>query len=105
MFFELRQYKTRPGKRDAWIKIMEEKIIPFHVSNGVVVSGSFTGRDDSDTYIWLRRFDSQEQRDTFTKTIAESEYWQKEVVPSFKMLDREAMVVTALEPTALSVIN
>ena len=106
MFFELRQYKTRPGKRDAWVKTMEEKIIPFHASNGVVVSGSFTGRDDDDTYIWLRRFDSQEQKEAFAKTIAESDYWKNEVVPDIQeMLDREAMVVTALEATGLSVIN
>ena len=58
MFFELRQYKTKPGMRDAWVKTMEEKILPFHASKGVVVSGSFTGRDDDNTYVWLRRFDS-----------------------------------------------
>ena len=106
MFFELRQYKTKPGQRDAWVKTMEEKILPFHAANGVVVSGSFTGRDDGDTYVWLRRFDSQEQKEAFAKTIAESDYWKNEVVPDIQaMLDREAMVVTALEATALSVIN
>ena len=73
---------------------------------GVVVSGSFTGRDDDNTYVWLRRFDSQEQKETFAKTIAESDYWKNEVVPDIQaMLDREAMVVTALEATGLSVIN
>ena len=81
MFFELRQYKTKPGMRDAWVKTMEEKILPFHASKGVVVSGSFTGRDDDNTYVWLRRFDSQEQKETFAKTIAESDYWKNEVVP------------------------
>ncbi len=106
MFFELRQYKTKPGMRDAWVKTMEEKILPFHASKGVVVSGSFTGRDDDNTYVWLRRFDSTEQKDAFAKTIAESDYWKNEVVPDIQaMLDREAMVVTALEATGLSVIN
>lgn len=106
MFFELRQYKTTPGNRDRWVKTMEEKIIPFHASKGVVVCGSFTGKDDDDTYIWLRRFDSQEQKESFAKTIAESDYWKNEVLPDIReMLDREAMKVTALEATALSVIN
>ncbi len=106
MFFELRQYKTKPGKRAAWVKTMEEKIIPFHASNGVVVVGSFTGQDDKDTYIWLRRFEDTAQKEAFARTIAESDYWKNEVVPDIQeMLDREAMVVTALEATGLSVIS
>jgi len=32
-FYELRQYKVRPGKIDERVKIMEEEIIPFQVSN------------------------------------------------------------------------
>ena len=51
MFFELRQYKTKPGTRASWVKVMEEKIIPFHASNGIVVVGSFTGQDDNDAYV------------------------------------------------------
>jgi hypothetical protein len=29
MLFELRQYRMRPGKKDEWVKLMEEEIIPF----------------------------------------------------------------------------
>ena len=29
MFFELRQYQLRPGKRDEWVKLMDEVIIPY----------------------------------------------------------------------------
>ena len=106
MFFELRQYKTKPGKRASWVKVMEEKIIPFHASNGIVVVGSFTGQDDNDAYVWLRRFESKEQKDAFSKVIAESDYWQKEVGPDIqKMLDRDAMKVTPLEATPLSVVQ
>ena len=32
MFFELRQYRTRPGQREKWVKFMEEEIIPFQVA-------------------------------------------------------------------------
>jgi hypothetical protein len=34
MFFELRQYRTRPGQREKWVKFMEEEIIPFQVGKG-----------------------------------------------------------------------
>jgi len=44
MFFELRQYRTKPGQRENWVKFMEEKIIPFQISQGMVVLGSFVGQ-------------------------------------------------------------
>ena len=30
-FYELRQYKIKPGKMEEWLKIMEGEIIPFQV--------------------------------------------------------------------------
>ena len=45
-FYELRQYFVRPGKMNEWVKIMEEEIIPFQVSKGMVICGSFRGETD-----------------------------------------------------------
>ena len=45
-FYELRQYKVLPGKMDEWLKVMEEEIIPFQVSKGMVITGSFRGETD-----------------------------------------------------------
>ena len=58
-FYELRQYFVRPGKMDEWVKIMEEEIIPFQVSKGMVICGSFRGETDESAYFWLRRFNSE----------------------------------------------
>ena len=41
MFFELRQYVLRTGQRENWVKLMEEEILPFQLSKGMVVVGSF----------------------------------------------------------------
>src|SRR6266446_1722721 len=60
-FYELRQYKVRPGKIDQWVKIMEEEIIPFQVSKGMVICGSFRGETDPSVYVWLRRFESEKR--------------------------------------------
>ena len=54
-FFELRTYKILPGKMNEWINFMEGSIIPFQVSKGMVIHGSFTVEEDNDTYIWIRR--------------------------------------------------
>ena len=44
MFFELRQYRIFPGKRDQWVKFMDERIMPGQLAHGVVIVGSFVGR-------------------------------------------------------------
>ena len=46
LFFELRQYLIRPGKKDEWVRLMEDEIIPFQQSQGMVIVGSFTGEED-----------------------------------------------------------
>lgn len=106
MFFELRQYRVRPGKRDSWVKFMEERIIPFMVSKGMVPVGSFVGQEDEDLYVWIRRFDSEEDRERLYKAVYESEIWRDELLPLVEeMLFRDRIVVTRIEPTAKSVIR
>ena len=48
MLFELRRYQCKPGKRDEWVRFMEETLIPFQVSHGVVVVGSFIDEENPD---------------------------------------------------------
>jgi len=67
MFFELRQYRTQPGKREEWVAFMESEIIPFQISKGMVVIGSFVGEEEDDLYVWIRRFESEEQREQLYK--------------------------------------
>ena len=40
MFFEFRLYWTRPGQRQKWVVFMEEVIVPFMESKGMVVIGT-----------------------------------------------------------------
>ena len=64
-FYELRQYKVKPGKLAEWVQIMEQEIIPFQVSKGMVICGCIRRRvkTDDSCYVWLRRFESEEQRE------------------------------------------
>ena len=106
MFFELRQYRTKPGQRDKWVKYMEEVIIPFQVSKGMVILGSFVGQEEDDLYVWIRRFDSEEERKRLYQAVYESDYWKNDVAPNIPaMLDREAIKVTRIEATPKSVIH
>lgn len=106
MFFELREYRTKPGQRERWVKFMEEVIIPFQISKGMVVIGSFVGEQEDDLYVWIRRFDSEEQREALYAAVYQSDHWKNVLAPKVgKMLDRDKIVVTRLEPTPRSVIR
>ena len=105
-FYELRQYKVRPGKMDEWVKIMAEEIIPFQVSKGMVVVGSFTADEDPDAYVWIRRFENDLERERLYAAVYESDHWKTEIAPRIsEMLDRPKIVVTRLSPTPRSVIQ
>ena len=106
MFFELRQYRTKPGQRDKWVKFMEEEIIPFLISKGMVVIGSFVGEEEEDLYVWVRRFESEEQRKALSSEVHESEFWRNVLAPQIReMLDTERISVTRLQATPRSVIQ
>ena len=106
MFFELRQYRTKPGQRENWVKFMEETVIPYQISKGMVVIGSFIGEEEEDLYVWIRRFVSEEQRVELYEKVYGTDYWKDELLPQVEtMLYRERAVVTRLEPTPKSVIE
>jgi hypothetical protein len=106
MLFELRQYRTKPGQRENWVRYMEEVIIPFQVSKGMVIVGSWTGEQEDDLYVWVRRFDSESDRERLYKEVYDSDHWKNTVAPRIpEMLDRDKVVVTRLEPTPRSVIR
>src|SRR5487761_1787057 len=105
-FYELRQYKVLPGKMDEWVKIMEEEIIPFQVSKGMVICGSFRGESDDSAYVWLRRFESEAEREALYKAVYDTDYWKTKIAPRVPAcLDRAAMVVTRILPTAKSTMR
>ena len=106
MLFELRQYRIKDGKRDQWVKLMEEQIIPFQTSKGVVVVGSFVAPEEDDLYVWIRRFENEAERKRLYTEIYESDFWINEIKPlSGEMLDRESIINTLLEATPKSVLR
>ena len=106
MFFELRQYRMRPGHEENWVKYMEEVIIPFQISKGMAILGSFVGEEEKDLYVWVRRFESEEQREQLYEAVYESDTWKNEIAPKIPdMMDRSQIKVTRLEATPRSVIQ
>src|SRR4051794_6598674 len=105
-FFELRQYRLRPGQREAWLKWAEEEMIPFQVSKGMVIVGSFLGEEDKDLYVWMRRFETEEERERLYEAVYQSDRWKNELGPrAGELIDREQIKVTRLEATPKSVVR
>ena len=102
-FYELRQYKVLPGKMDEWVRIMEEEIIPFQASQGMVITGSYRGETDESVYVWMRRFESEAEREAQYKAVYDSDFWKTKIAPRVpECLDRSAIVVTRIVPTPKS---
>ena len=105
-FYEIRQYEIRPGKMEAWLKLMEEEIIPFQVSQGMIITGSFRGETDDSVYIWMRRFETEEERERQYKAVYESDRWKNELTDRVgQLINRETLHVQRVVPTKLSILK
>ena len=122
-FFELRIYQIFPGKMEEWLKLMENTIIPFQVSKGMIIHGSFTENsfnrfhlnngiremetlENRNLYIWIRRFKNLDHKKTLYKKVYESEEWLKNIAPVVEtLIDRNTIVVHNISPTALSIMK
>jgi hypothetical protein len=72
----------------------------------MVITGSFHGETDQSVYVWLRRFESEEQRVALYAAVYESEFWKTQIGPRVpEYLDRSAIVVTRMVPTAKSTVQ
>jgi hypothetical protein len=103
-FYELRQYHINPGMMDEWVAFMEGTIIPFQVSQGMVITGSYRGEEDDSVYVWTRRFESEAQREALYAAVYESDFWKNDVSPKVgELIDRSKINVQRIVPTPKSV--
>ncbi len=85
---------------------MEKEIIPFQLAKGMVVLGSFIGEEEEDLYIWIRRFESEEEKDRLYKDVYEDPHWTEVLSPKVgELMDRERIVVTCMVATGRSTIH
>ncbi len=106
MFFELRQYRLRPGQRDAWVRFVEARVIPFQSARGMVIVGSWLGETEDDLYVWMRRFEDEAERERLYAAVYDTDEWKNEIGPRVgELIDRERITVTRIVPTPRSVIR
>lgn len=106
MLFELRRYRCHPGQRDRWVEMMETEIIPFQVSKGMVITGSFESEEDKSVYFWIRRFESEADREKLYEAVYQSDTWKNEIAPKVpELINREGIVVQRVLATSLSTMQ
>lgn len=106
MLFELRQYQAHPGKRDELVELMDTVIIPFQVSKGMSIVGSFVGEEDPNLYVWIRRFDSEAHREALYEAVYQSDEWVNDMGPKIPdLMSRETISVTRMNPTSSSALH
>jgi hypothetical protein len=72
----------------------------------MVVIGSFVGEEEENLYVWIRRFESESERERLYKAVYESDRWKSEIAPRVtELIDREQIKVTRLQATPKSVIQ
>ena len=122
-FFELRIYTVLPGKMKEWVSYMEDVIIPFQISKGMVIHGSFIEKcldefylvnnnremkrtENTNKYIWIRRFESENHREKLYKSVYDSFEWINDIGPMVpKLIDRNSIIVRNLNSTELSIMK
>jgi hypothetical protein len=106
VIYELRQYRVKKGKMKQWLRLMEEEIMPFQVSRGMVIPAMFTVRKAQDRFVWLRRFKNEAERKRLYLKVYEHEHWKKGIQPKIEaVLHIPKIVVTDLAPTPKSVLQ
>lgn len=103
MFYEIRRYQSKPGRRDEWVGYMENVVLPFQTRMGMTVIASFVDEEDPDGYVWIRRFESEAEREALGAAVYASDEWKNEVGPPvYEMLIPEKSVITRAVPTPAS---
>jgi quinol monooxygenase YgiN len=106
MFYEIRRYQTKPGRREEWVHYMEDVVIPYQQSKGMTVTATFVDEEDPDGYVWMRRFDDEAQREAVYAATHDDPRWTDDIFPAVAdLLLIERTVVTRAVPTAASALR
>jgi hypothetical protein len=106
MLYELRYYYIHAGRMKEFLELMESLIIPFQLSQGMIVLGSFLNTDNENCYIWLRRYNDENDKQRLYDRVYGSDYWKNDIRPKMAgMIVKEKTQVTMLKPTAGSILQ
>lgn len=105
-FYEIRQYEIRPGKMQSWVKMFNEEILPYQVSKGMVVCGIFQGEEDDSVFFWIRRFESEADRERLYAAVYEDDHWKTKLSDRVgQHINRETIICNRVVPLDMSILK
>jgi hypothetical protein len=88
MIFEMRTYKTEPGRRSELLEIFRSKSLPAHTEIGMKILGPFLSVEDPDSFFFMRGFPDLPSRESMKAKFYEAQLWKNELkdvlLPSWK---------------------
>ena len=79
MIIEMRTYRTKPGRRAAFVEIFRAKSIPAHREIGMKILGPFLSLEDPDTFFFMRGFPDLASREPMKAQFYEGPLWKNEL--------------------------
>jgi hypothetical protein len=101
MIIEMRTYKIKPGKRDAFLEVFRTKSIPAHHEIGMKILGPFLSIEDPDTFFFMRAFPDLASREPMKARFYEGELWKRELEHVLMPLIEKYDVVLVDDPENL----
>jgi len=102
MFYEIRRETALPGRGEELARWMDEQTIPFHEAHGMTVVGAFIESGEEDVFVWIRRFDSDEERQEVVERVHRDPLFESEIRPRLGEFLAADAVTMRLVPTANS---
>ena len=94
MIIEMRTYRTKPGKRDEFLRIFRTQSVPAHLEIGMKILGPFVSVDDPDVFFFMRGFPDLPSREPMRARFYEGELWKKQLEGVlFPMLEKYDVVL------------
>ena len=79
MIIEMRTYRTKPGRRAAFVEIFRAKSIPAHKEIGMKILGPFLSIEDADVFFFMRGFPDLASREPMKAQFYEGKLWKDEL--------------------------
>lgn len=79
MIVEVRSYRIKPGHREEFIRLFENRAIPALRQYGMKVVGPMLDVENPNKFVFLRSFPSLEERDRLKDAFYTSDLWKNEL--------------------------
>lgn len=104
MLLEVRSYTVKDDKREAFVDWFDNKALPVMQRCGIDVLGQFTSTEDENTFVWLRSFVDEADKEAKYAAFYGSDEWKNGLEAEAKELV-ESIEVKVVSPTAKSAIH